>query len=139
MRNTESARGTCPSPLPSTSIFEKNKDQKFQFQTSRLLFFTDVQKLYGSEIPQFLPCMLQFLDNIWRLFFTNNIVGPSGKVRYLTLDLLKNFFLSTIRKKNTMDESLYLRLKAYQILNLPKNTMIGIFDTLVLVFQSFYK
>ena len=139
MRNTESARGTCPSPLPSTSIFETNKDQKFQFQTSRLLFFTDVQKLYGSEIPQFLPCMLQFLDNIWRLFFTNNIVGPSGKVRYLTLDLLKNFFLSTIRKKNTMDESLYLRLKAYQILNLPKNTMIGIFDTLVLVFQSFYK
>ena len=29
-------------------------------------------------------------------------VGPSEKVRYLTLDLLKSFFLWAIRKKTTM-------------------------------------
>ena len=41
-----------------TSISEANKVQLFQFQTLRILLFTDVQKLYGPEISQFLPCML---------------------------------------------------------------------------------
>ena len=49
---------------PSTSISEPNKVQKFQFQKSEILLFTDdVQKLF----LQFLPCMLQFLDNLFFL------------------------------------------------------------------------
>ena len=36
-------------------------------------------------------------------------VRSSEKVRYLTLDLLKSFFLWTIRKKTTKNESLNLR------------------------------
>ena len=37
-------------------------------------------------------------------------VGPSEKVRYLTLDLLKSFLLWTVRKKTTTNESLNVRL-----------------------------
>ena len=37
-------------------------------------------------------------------------VGPSEKVQYLTLDLLKSFLLWSIRKKTTMDKSLNIRL-----------------------------
>ena len=50
--------------------------------------------------------------------FFNNIgdrslhVGPSEKIQYLTLDLLKSFFLWTIQKKTTMNEDLNLRLLA---------------------------
>ena len=40
------------------------------FQTSGILLFTDVWtwKLYEPEVSQFLPFMLQCLDNLWRLF-----------------------------------------------------------------------
>ena len=37
-------------PWPPTSISEPNKVQQFQFQTSGILLFTGVQKLYGPEI-----------------------------------------------------------------------------------------
>ena len=40
-----------PLPLP-TSIPEPNKAQKFQLQTSRILLFTDIQKLCRIEISQ---------------------------------------------------------------------------------------
>ena len=74
-----------------------------------------VQKLYGSEISRFLPFMLEFLDNLRRLFIFSNYIGeidhftldgPSEKIRYLTLDLQKSFLLWNIRKKTTMSESL---------------------------------
>ena len=32
-----------------------------------ITIFTGVQKLQGPEISRFLPCMLQFLDNLQRL------------------------------------------------------------------------
>ena len=57
--------------LPS-SISKPNKVQKRQFQTSGILFFTDVQKLYRPEISQFLTCMLQ----LWKIhggIFSNYI------------------------------------------------------------------
>ena len=38
----------------------------------RDIAFTDVQKLYGPEISQFLPCMLQFLTNLRRIFILSN-------------------------------------------------------------------
>ena len=38
-------------------------------------------------------------------------VGPSEKVPYLTLDLLKSFLLCTIRKKITLNEILNVRLQ----------------------------
>ena len=62
--------GACPPypPTPFTSISKPNKVQQFLFQTSEMLLFTGVQKLYGPEIPRFLTCMLQFLVNLHRLF-----------------------------------------------------------------------
>ena len=45
-----------------------NKVHKFQFPTSRILLFTHVQKLYRPDISKYLLCMLQCLDNLWRLF-----------------------------------------------------------------------
>ena len=76
-----------PPPIPSlTSVSELNKVQKFEFQISGILFFTDAQKLYGSEILQFLPCVLQFLDNLWWPFSISNCIG---EIDHFTLDLLK--------------------------------------------------
>ena len=39
-----------PRSSPRNSLFEPKKDQKFQFQTSEVLLYTDAQKLYGPEI-----------------------------------------------------------------------------------------
>ena len=49
-----------------TLIYGPNKVQKFQFQTSGILLFKDIQRLYVPEILQVLPSMLQLLDNLWR-------------------------------------------------------------------------
>ena len=38
---------------PPTSISQSNKVQQFQFQTSGILLFMGVQKLYIPEISQF--------------------------------------------------------------------------------------
>ena len=67
---------------PPNSISEPNKVQKFQFQTSGILLFTDVQKLYRPEISQFLPYMLQFLNNLWRLFIFSNFIGQQITLRW---------------------------------------------------------
>ena len=61
------ARGGHDPPSPPTLISELNKVQHFQFQTSGILFFTSVQKLYAPEISRFLSRMLQFLDNFRQL------------------------------------------------------------------------
>ena len=56
---------------------------------------------------------VQFLDHLWRLFILSKLslhTGPSENVRYLTLDLLKSFFLQTIQKRTTIKESLNLWL-----------------------------
>ena len=58
--------------MDHTSIPEPNKTEPFQFQTSEILIFTGVQKLYGTEISRFLPCMLQFLANLRRTFIFSN-------------------------------------------------------------------
>ena len=49
-----------------TLIYGPNKVQKSQFQTSGILLFKDIQRLYGPEILQVLPSMLQLLDNLLR-------------------------------------------------------------------------
>ena len=41
-----------------SSISEPNKVQQIQFQTSGVLLFIGVQKLYGPEISRFLPFVL---------------------------------------------------------------------------------
>ena len=84
-----------------------------EFQTSGILIFTHVQKLCGPKIQQFLSCMLQFLDDLWRHFC--NYLDDS-----LTLDLLKGpilnagsskkFIFVDHPKKTLMNESLKLRL-----------------------------
>ena len=48
--------------------------------------FTGIEKLNGPEISRFLPCMLQFLDNVRRLSIFSNYIG---KIDHFTLDLLK--------------------------------------------------
>ena len=67
MNRDIATEGPAP-PLPHNSVFEPNKVQKIQFQTLGLSLVMDVQKLSGPEISQFLPCMLQFLDNLLWLF-----------------------------------------------------------------------
>ena len=54
-----------------------------------------VQKLDGPEISRFLPCKLEVLNNLRQLFFFSSYkwkrsfhVGPSEKVRYLSLELI---------------------------------------------------
>ena len=76
---------------PPTSISEPNKVRKFQFETSGILIFTDVQTLYGPEISQFLPCMVQFLDNLWRLSIFSNYIG---EIDQFTLDLREDLILN---------------------------------------------
>ena len=71
---------------PTTSISEPNKVQQFQFQTSGMLLFTGIQKLYGTETSRFLPCMLHFLDNLRQPFIFSNYIG---EVDHFTLDLQK--------------------------------------------------
>ena len=79
-----SHRGRPGGPWPPLS--EPNKVQKIKFQTLGILLFTDVQKLYRPEIPHFLPCMLQFLGNLWRLFIFSYYIG---EIDHFTLKLLK--------------------------------------------------
>ena len=90
---------------PFTSISEANKVQEFKFQISGTLLFMGVQKLYGPEISRFLPCMLQFLDNLRRLFiFSKYIRGIDHfTLDLLTFDFLKYFTLWAIRKKKERD------------------------------------
>ena len=67
-----------------TSISEPNKVQKFQFQTSAILLFTDVRKLHGPEISQ----VYRVCYNFWKIcggIFSNYI----GEINHFTLDLLK--------------------------------------------------
>ena len=71
---------------PPTSIPEPNNVQKLYFHTSEILLFTDVQKLFGPEISQFLPCMLQCWDNLCRLFIFSNYIR---EIDHFTLDLLE--------------------------------------------------
>ena len=76
---------------PPTSISEPNKVRKFQFETSGISLFTDVQKLYGPEILRFLPCMIQFLNNLWWLFIFSNYIG---EIDQFTLDLQEGLILN---------------------------------------------
>ena len=102
---------------PPHQFLNQNKVQLFQFQTSSILLFMGVQKLYEPEISQFLPCMLQVLENICQHFIFSNYIGEinhltSEKVRNLTLDLLNSFLFWTIQKKTTIIESLNIRIQA---------------------------
>ena len=72
-------------------------------RTRNFTFFTVYVTIFGQFMAAFHFFELQ-RGNRW-LF-----VGPDEKVQYLTLDLLKSFFLRTIGKKATMNESLNLRL-----------------------------
>ena len=73
-------------PWSPTSISEPNKVQQVQFQMSGILFFTSVQILYGPKISRFLPCMLQYLDNLRWLFIFSNYIG---EIDHFMLDLRK--------------------------------------------------
>ena len=63
--------------------------------------------MYDTIVGQF---MVRFHFFLPRRRNRSLYFGPSGKVRYLTLDLPKSFFLWIIRKKTTMNEILNLRL-----------------------------
>ena len=70
---------------PPTSISKPKKAQQFHFQTSGILFFMGVQNYTGQK---FLPCILQFLDNLRRRFTFSNYIGA---INQCTLDLPKRF------------------------------------------------
>ena len=76
----------CLPPIPPLQFLNQKRSNRFQFQTSEVLYFTGAQKLYGPEISRFSPCMLQFLDNIQQLLiFSNNAV----EIDHFSLDFLK--------------------------------------------------
>ena len=75
-----------PCSPPSTSIFEPEKVQQFQFQTSEVS--NQSFKLHGPEISRFSPCMLQFLDNIQQLLIFSNYTRETD---HFSLDFLKPF------------------------------------------------
>ena len=60
----------------------------FSFKHKRYCFFMGVQKLYEPEISRFLPCMLQFLENLHWLFIFFNCIR---EIDHFMLDLLKRF------------------------------------------------
>ena len=73
------------------------------------MLFKDVQKLYG----QFYTIFTVHATNFGKFVHRGNIsvhAGYSKKIQYLTLDLLKKFFLWTFGNKTTKNESLNLRL-----------------------------
>ena len=78
----------CRGVATGGSISEPNKVQQFQFQTSGILLFMGIQNLYGPEMSHFLPYILQFLENLRRLFIFSYYVG---KIDHFTLDPLKRF------------------------------------------------
>ena len=53
--------------IKTTTTVIKLSLKNYQFQTSGILLFTGVQKLYGPKIPQFLPCLLQILEKLRQL------------------------------------------------------------------------
>ena len=75
--------GHAPSTPPDFN-FRTKQGQQFQFQTSGILLFKGVQKLYGPEISRFLPCIQQFLDNLRQIFIFSNYIR---KMHHFTLDL----------------------------------------------------
>ena len=96
-------------------ISKPEKVQQFQFQTSEILLFTVVQKLYGLEVSRFVPCMLQVLDSFRQLFIFSNYIGKIDHFTLglltLSLHLLKSFLLWIIQTKTTVNESLNVRLQ----------------------------
>ena len=110
-------RGDQVAMAPLLQFPSQKRYKSFRFKHQGYCFvLTDVQKLLGPEISQFLPCMLQFLDNLWRLIIFSNYIG---EINHFTLDLLKrsNTWRWTfwkvpfyVRKKTTMYESLNIRL-----------------------------
>ena len=86
---------------PQLQYPNPRRSNSFSFKHQRYCFLRGVQKLYGPETLRFLPCMLQFLDNIRRLFIFSNC-----RIQQFMMDRLKSFLLGTIQKKTTMNESL---------------------------------
>ena len=71
------------------------KVQKFKFQ-----ILTDLQKLYISEISQFLPCKLQFWDNLRLSIFSDYIVEED----HFPLGLLRR----SVLKAGTSEKCLFV-------------------------------
>ena len=93
MRVTTGGAGrSCPLPLPPPPFnFQTKQVPTVSVSNIRILPFTGVQKLYGPEISRFLPCMLQFLDNLRRIFIYSNY---TGEIACFTLDFLKSLILN---------------------------------------------
>ena len=89
--------------------------KSFSFKHQRYCFL----RMFRNDIDQKFHNFYRACYNLWRLFIFSNLnrgnrslhVVPSAKVRHLTLDLLKSFFLWTIWNKIIKNESLNLRLQ----------------------------
>ena len=101
---------TSPPPPPALQFLNQKNVKQLQFQTPGFLW------VFRNYTDQKFNNFYRVSYNFWTIsgdfsFFLTTYkywleVGPSEKVRYLTLDLLKIFSLWTIRKKTTMNESL---------------------------------
>ena len=78
--------GHAPLPL---QIPNQTMSNSFRSVPSiRNIAFNKCSEIMRPEISQFLPFMLQFLDNLWRLFIFSNYIW---EIDHFTLDLLRRF------------------------------------------------
>ena len=69
--------GPIPPPPPHFNFQTKQGPtvSVSNIRDTGILLFMGVQKLYRSEISQFLPYMLQFLDKLGQHFIFSNYIG----------------------------------------------------------------
>ena len=106
---------SLPSSPHRTSLSKPNKVQQVQFQTSGVLLFMGVKKLYGPEISRLLQCMFKFLDNSLTFFLTTK--GKKITSRWtiwiglrLNAGTTENFFIVDHPKEDRMNGILNDRL-----------------------------
>ena len=110
----------CKEVMPPTSFSKPNKVQQFQFQTSGILLFMGVKKLYGPEISRLFFLQYNWLQlvktkNKWKIFHKE--ITKKETRKYNTSTYLTALSNRTVKKdlggggrqKNQMN--IYLKLK----------------------------
>ena len=74
-----------PPPLPGLQLPNQKRFNRFSFK-HQVYYFLWLFRDYTDQ--KLLPCMLQFLDNLWQLFIFSNYLR---EIDHFTLDLSKRF------------------------------------------------
>ena len=106
-------RKSCPPPPPPTSSSKRNKVQQFQFQTSGILFFMGVKKLYGPEISRLFFLQYNWLQlvktkNEWKIFHKETTKKETRKYNTST-------YLTALWKKSVEGEGWRKKLEIFSV------------------------